>query len=55
MIDKLRKAPKTSISTMIGAILIYCLWKWYIWQAEAELISQLLVCLWVIINYLTKK
>lgn len=55
MKEFIQKLPKTSIATIIGAIIIYLMWKWYIWQAEAELISQFLVAFWLSINLITKR
>lgn len=46
----LDKAPKTSIATIISALLIYWLTQWYIWESEAQLISAILVALWFWIN-----
>lgn len=50
----IQQLPKTSIVTIISAILVYCLGKWYIWSDEANLIASLMVALWLGVNLVTK-
>ena len=47
--------PKTTISTIVSAILIYLLGKWYIWSDEANLIASILVALWLSVNLISWK
>lgn len=50
----IQSLPKTSITAIISAILVYSLWKGYIWSDEANLISSVLVALWLSVNLYTK-
>lgn len=47
--------PKTTISAILSATLVYCLGKGYIWTDEANYLSALWVALWLSINLITKK
>lgn len=51
----LEKLPKTSIATIIWAIIIYSQWKWYIDTDFATLISTIMVALWLWVNITSGK
>lgn len=55
MKELILKLPKTTISSIISAILIYSLWKGYIWSDEANLIASILVALWLSVNLISWK
>ena len=55
MKELIQKLPKTTISTIISAILVYLLGKWYIWSDEANLIASILVALWLSVNIISWK
>jgi len=50
LLELLQWLPKTTIATIISAILIYCLSKWYIDADLTQLISAIMVWLWISIN-----
>lgn len=55
MKEFVQKLPKTSISTIAGAVLVYALAKGYIGGDEAILVSTVLAGLGIGINVYTKR
>lgn len=51
----LNRIPKTSVATIIGAILTYSQAKGYVGGDEAVLISQILVACGIVINVISKR
>ena len=55
MFEYIQKLPKTSIATIIGAILVYLQGQWIITTDLATLLSSILVALWLTANTLSGK
>lgn len=55
MFGYIQKLPKTSIATIIGAILVYLQGQWIITTDLATLLSSILVALWLTTNTLSGK
>jgi hypothetical protein len=55
MKDIIAKLPKTTIATIAGAILVYCLGKGYIDADTANLISAILTAFGITVNTISGK